>query len=428
MERRDSGLLRSYAEKVVESGQLGKSELYPKLLLYLVEASVRGVAPKEIDIALDVFGKDESFNVHEDSIVRVYVHSLRGKLDEYYRHLGQDDALKIEIPKGGYKVVAVHQGPPSEPVPDMPHPAPRKARRKASVPSALYVLIGAAFFLSLAGNIYFGLRERERHPGPADEIAKTFVWSGLIKDRRPVTLVLGDLYFYSEMDPELNRMRFVGDVPVNSRDSLRTFLKNHPDRAARLGPVDTTLLTKGTAYGLAAILPILYGHREAVKPTILDELDTADIRKNDVIFIGPLHRLGPLAAYYNNLSRYEYDRVDNRLKDKKTGKYLIARSPMSRDGKDYGIFAGFRGPDGNRIMIFASVASDIGLLQIVHSMTSKTELDHIGHMLEAQGAGETDSFEALFSATGYDRTDLTADIIEVHPLKPSKMDANGDGL
>ena len=60
-------------------------------------------------------------------------------------------------------------------------------------------------------------------------------------------------------------------------------------------------------------------------------------------------------------------------------------------------------------------------------MTSKTELDHIGRMLAAQGAGETDSFEALFSATGYDRTDLTANIVEVHALRPSKPDANAAG-
>ena len=425
-ERRDSELLRSYAEKIVESGQLGKSELYPKLLIYLVEASLKGVAPKEIDIALDVFSKDESFNVHEDSIVRVYVHSLRGKLDEYYRHLGQDDALRIDIPKGGYKVVGHPQPVASEPASDV-QPTPKTAARKQNIHPALYGFIGLAFLVSVVGNIYFGLQQEQHQPDKTDEVSKTFVWAGLLKDRRPITVVLGDLYFYTEFDPELGRLRFIGDVPVNSRDSLRAFLKDHPDRAATLGPFDTTLLSKGTAYGLAAVLPILHRRHGDVKPAILDELDTADIRKNDVIFIGPLHRLGPLAAYYDNLSRYEYDRAENRLKDKKTGKFLVARSPMSRDGVDYGIFAGFRGPDGNRIMILASVASDIGLLQIVHSMTSKTELDHIGRMLAAQGAGETDSFEALFSATGYDRTDLTANIVEVHALRPSKPDANAAG-
>ena len=61
-------------------------------------------------------------------------------------------------------------------------------------------------------------------------------------------------------------------------------------------------------------------------------------------------------------------------------------------------------------------------------MTSKTEIDHIAEMLAAQGAGDTDSFEALFSATGYNRTDLTAKILEVHPITPPKIDANSDGL
>ena len=427
MESCDLESIRSYAKKIVESGQLGKSELYPKLLLYLVEASLKGAAPKEIDIALDVFGKDESFNVHEDSIVRVYVHSLRGKLDEYYRHSGQDDDLKIDIPKGGYKLVATRRDQPGQPEVEIPALPPEQARKKNGRP-AFYALIGMAFLLSVAGNIYFGLLGEKRPDRPADEVANTFVWSRLVKDPRPVTVVLGDLYFYTEMDPELGRMRFIGDVPVNSRDSLRAFLKNYPDRAARLGSMDTTLLTKGTAYGLAAILPILHSHHAEVRQTILDELDITDIRKNDVIFIGPLHRLGPLAAYYRSLSRYEYDREGNRLKDKKTGKFFVARSPMEREGIDYGIFAGFRGPGGNHIMILTSVGSDIGLLQIVHSMTSKTEIDHIAEMLAAQGAGDTDSFEALFSATGYNRTDLTAKILEVHPITPPKIDANSDGL
>ncbi len=394
-----------------------------------MDASLKGDAPpKEIDIALDVFGKDKSFDVHEDSIVRVYVHSLRGKLDEYYRHVGQNDELKIDIPKGGYRVVAILQKSLEEPAAEAAPPSPMvsKVPRRGGPPLLLYGFVGVILLVSILGNIYFGLLQTPHAPNVADKAADTFPWRALVRDNKPITIVLGDLYFYSEMDPELGRMRFIGDVPVNSRESLRRFLTEHPDRVALMGGPDTTLLTKGTAYGLAAIIPILHGHRGEVKPTILDELDLDVIRKDDVIYIGPLHRLGPLAALYNSLSRYDYDRPKNRLTDRKTGKVMEARDPMSREGVDYGLFAEFRGPDGNRIMIFTSVASDIGLLQIVRSMTSKTELEHIRQMLIAQGDAKPDSFEALFSATGYDRTDLSAKIVEVHPLDlPAAVDGSG---
>lgn len=424
MDPRDMDVLRTYAEKIIESGQLGKSELYPKLLRYLAEASRRGEPPKEIEIALDVFGKDDSFNVHEDSIVRVYVHSLRAKLDEYYRDAGRLDAIRIEIPKGGYKVVGV----PQDEAVEIVDPVGTPPRRPRQIGRWVYGLGGMLLAASVLGNVYFATRQDAGRSVPANEVARTFAWAGLLKDHRPIAIVLGDLFFYTEFDPELGRQRYIGDVPVNSREALRTFLKKHPDRASRLGSVDTTLLTKGTAYGLAAVMPILEGRHRTIKPTILDELDISDVRDDDVIFIGPLHRLGPIGAYYDALSRYKYDRENNRLVDKKTGKVFAARGPMSRNGVDYGMFAEFRGPDGNRILIFSSVASDIGLLQIVRSMTSKTELDHIKSMLKAQGAGATDSFEALFSATGYDRTDLTAKIVEVHPLKQPRADDNADGL
>lgn len=428
MERRDSDLLRKHAEKIIDSGQLGKSELYPKLLLYLIETSLEGEIPKEIDIALDVFGKDESFNVHEDSIVRVYVHSLRAKLEDYYREAGRDDEIRIEIPKGGYRVTAVRHEQTEEIAKSLDTPPVEPSEPPRRRRTWVYGVVAAVLAISVLGNLYWVLRPDERPADSVSTVGKTFIWAGLLKDQRPITIVLGDLFFFTEQDPELGRQRYIGDVPINSREALRVFLKDHPDRASLLGPFDTTLLTKGTAYGLAAIMPILEARNRNVTVTILDELDIEDIRKNDIIFIGPLHRLGPLAEIYNPLSRYVYQRDKNRLVDKTTGKVSTARNPLAHDGVDYGMFAEFRGPEGNQILVFGSVASDIGLLQIVRSMTSVTELNRLKDMLKANDVGPPMSFEALFSATGYGRTDLTANVIEVHPLKQPPVDDNSDGL
>ena len=424
MESHDSEALHRQAEKIIESGQLGKSELYPKLLLYLVESSRQGNTPKEIDIALDVFGKDESFNVHEDSIVRVYVHALRGKLDDYYRGDGAEDEIRIEIPKGAYKVIAIPQGHPE------PAAAPAalpNARASSAWPRPWLIgLFALVLAVSAFGNLYLISRRSGEAATPTADIATSYVWADLMKDTRPVTIVLGDVFLYTEFDKELGRDRYIGDIPINSREALRMFLKAHPDRASSLGPIDTTLVTKGTVYGLTAVLPILESRGRDVRVTILDELEVSDIRNNDVIFIGPLHRLGPLAQYYDGLSRYTYVRDQNELIDRKTGKTLIARNPLSRQGLDYGMFAKFRGPDGNCIMIFSSVASDIGLQQIVRSMTSPTEVSRIKDMLEANGEGPPTAFEALFSATGYERTDLAATVVDVHALKaPSADDKSG---
>src|SRR5580693_10589317 len=98
---------RTHLERLLASEQLGKSESGRKLLTYLFERSLRDDAPKESEIALDVFGKDASFNGAEDSVVRVGVRTLRQKLMEYYAGGSNSDPLQFAIPKGGYRLTFI---------------------------------------------------------------------------------------------------------------------------------------------------------------------------------------------------------------------------------------------------------------------------------------------------------------------------------
>ena len=58
----DTVVIRRHLQKLLSSEQMEKSEASQKLLRYLAERAVRGETPKETDIALDVFGRDASFN------------------------------------------------------------------------------------------------------------------------------------------------------------------------------------------------------------------------------------------------------------------------------------------------------------------------------------------------------------------------------
>jgi len=57
---------------------------------------------KEYSIALDVFGRPDSFDQDTDSIVRVQANRLRKRLAEYYSNEGGHDPLRIAIPIGQY--------------------------------------------------------------------------------------------------------------------------------------------------------------------------------------------------------------------------------------------------------------------------------------------------------------------------------------
>jgi hypothetical protein len=62
--------------RIQASGALGEARLR-KLFDYLSERTLAGESPKEIAIAVDVFGKSSDFDVSQDALVRVYIHKLR---------------------------------------------------------------------------------------------------------------------------------------------------------------------------------------------------------------------------------------------------------------------------------------------------------------------------------------------------------------
>ncbi len=97
--------LQRQAEQFRASGLLGKPGALSRLFDFLLSRSLSGEVPKEIEIALQVFGKGANFDVAQDSVVRVYVHKLRRRLDEFAsRSLTPYDS-RIAIPKGEYRLV-----------------------------------------------------------------------------------------------------------------------------------------------------------------------------------------------------------------------------------------------------------------------------------------------------------------------------------
>src|SRR5260221_3623001 len=91
-------------ERLLASHSLHGSESLCKLLRYLANHSLEhpGTSPKEYQIATEVFGRQQDFDPHVDSMVRVQAGRLRTKLAEYYASEGADDHIMVELPKGTY--------------------------------------------------------------------------------------------------------------------------------------------------------------------------------------------------------------------------------------------------------------------------------------------------------------------------------------
>lgn len=155
--------VRDALERVLSSESFARSARARKLLRYLVEQQLAGNAGrlKGFSIAVDVFGKGDSFDPATDTVVRVQAGRMRELLAQYHAGEGRDAPLRIVVPRGSY-VPEYHQAEPAaagegQPPPDAPAPGAdaasglteRSRRRNLLVPVAAAVL-GIAFIVAAA--------------------------------------------------------------------------------------------------------------------------------------------------------------------------------------------------------------------------------------------------------------------------------------
>lgn len=100
----NEAVVRRAVESIVQSKAFRQLDRLQRFLTYIVDETLqgRGEQLKEYPVGVDVFGRDSSFDPRMDPIVRVQARRLRLRLAVYYAEEGQNDAVVIDIPKGGY--------------------------------------------------------------------------------------------------------------------------------------------------------------------------------------------------------------------------------------------------------------------------------------------------------------------------------------
>jgi len=149
---------RAELHAVLQSDLFVRFPALAHLLSYLCEKMLVGEADqiKEYSLAVDVFGRPDTFDQDADSIVRVQVNRLRKRLAEFYSGEGAGHPLHISIPVGHYVPVfqETPEGTPadagqgiSKPEPSsLPMPVPRIRMWQLLGPiGLLLLLLGGAF-------------------------------------------------------------------------------------------------------------------------------------------------------------------------------------------------------------------------------------------------------------------------------------------
>ena len=103
-------------ERILVSKDLDATARERRFLRYVVEETLSGRAAriKAYSVAVEVFGRDASFDPQNDPIVRIEAGHLRRSLERYYLTAGHADPIVITIPKGGYVPVFSTRSPAGE--------------------------------------------------------------------------------------------------------------------------------------------------------------------------------------------------------------------------------------------------------------------------------------------------------------------------
>lgn len=92
-------------QRVIASPDFATSQRNRAFLKLAVKSTLQGRVITGYDVAVEAFGRPETFDACRDPIVRIECSKLRNALEMYYLKSGRTNPLRITIPKGGYRAV-----------------------------------------------------------------------------------------------------------------------------------------------------------------------------------------------------------------------------------------------------------------------------------------------------------------------------------
>jgi hypothetical protein len=414
--------LREQAQKIASSGALGRSRSYARLLEFLVDCAVAGRSPKELEIAMEVFGKGADFDPSQDSMVRVYAHNLRQKLEHYYATDGRNEPRQIALARGEYRVSLTPGTPAIEPA------AAAGANASQSAPAAAPAVVVAvpaarargraiaAMFgiLALGVLIGFGFAvSREHAPPSAAAIAASPIWKALLDDDMPILVVVGDYYIFGERDEHGDIDRLVRDFNVGSRAELDELLKHDPKLATKYLNLDLTYLPTGSAFALVDVLRVLYTAAKPVRVVSMSEMSDADLKSSHIVYLGYISGLGKLEDFVFASSSLAIGYTYDELRNTETGEMYASEAGLpeaNRNYRDYALISTFPGPGGNQFVIVTGTR-DAGMMQAAHALSDPMFMKSVEQARPDAKSLQPPSFEMLYEVTGYGRTNLDARLV-----------------
>jgi hypothetical protein len=400
-------------ERVRASGQLGRGTQMQRLFEFLVTCQAQRRVPKELEVAVDGFGRSADFDVAQDATVRVTVHKLRRRLEDFYRDEGAAAPYRLVLPRGEYRLALE-----SAAIPATAGAAaqrrfwPTTGRGKAA---AVAIGVLAALCVTLAAL----LLQRPAADAGVARVRDSPLWAPLLRDSLPIQLVLGDYYIFGETDGSGNVRRLIRDFEVNSQQDLEQRFVADPQLAKQFADLKLGYLPTSSAQALREILPVVTAAGKHVTLTLASELDPSTVKTTHVVYIGYLSAMGMLQDMVFAGSRYSFGGSYDELIDAESGQTWVSEAgePHADTERytDYAYVASFTGPGDVQHLVIAGTR-DTGLIQAAETVAAPESLrDLAGRNAAWRG------FEALYEVQGVNGLNVESRLVGVGAMRVAQM-------
>jgi hypothetical protein len=396
---------------ILSSPDFRDAQRYQKLLIYLVETTLRGETVKEITIAHEIFGKDSKFNPGEDPSVRVYVSNLRKKLEHYFLTSENKYSYTLEIPKGQYSVqfVPVKQNKMST-----------KTRRHD------YLIFIPIIFALIAVIVFQWLNKSSTNSPTQNSLIQNPIWTEFIQpNSRPTIVVLGDYFFLFEKTNKPSGGNFVRDPRINSEEDFRVLLKQNPNLINQFVISNFTYLRPSATWGLSEILPLLWNSPNKIFLKLASQFKWEDFQTHNVIFIGSfktLYVLKKLLPTFNlryNVNPPSMSAINNE------GDTIQTFNPRDLIGgnyqKDYGVILKLVGPNNNIIMFLIGF-DEVGVIEAAKASADLGLYNTISKKYNLEKVTSPFLFELVLEAEGIEQTGFKSEVKFFSKIEPSRME------
>lgn len=407
MDKEIKQIYKEIESSLFQSDLIKNSKYSKALLTFLLNCSFEGITPKELTIASEVFNKDQHFNPGEDPLVRVHVHNLRKKLEEYYKGEGRNDRYVLEIPKGQYVIHVLNRAERKS----LWDRVRQKSKQLNLYPAAV-VLLTVICLVLLFFNRRMNLQLDKYHIVEGDDP----VWSDFIKTQNETMIVCGDHFFYTIDIPFNKRSVHIRDTWINTPEDMRHLF--FPPDISSVRPSGQSYFPYSCMWALPGIIKVLNSSPRQIVMRSSSQLTANVIEEQNMVYIGNIKSLGLLSLYVQQ-AHVQYDlreRILYHITGTDTLKYF-AEANEDVYHKDYAFIIKWQGPRGNSILMIAGFYT-IGTKEASRHLTDRALLPVLENFITESCGQVPKNFLVIMQVSGIRQAITDSRFILARSLNP----------